>query len=116
MSKFSFNIVVDAETEAQAQQVIGERTCYDEDYGFPYTITEQDFRSEDFRPEGEWDYYRSQWNKITNPEDLDREQDEDTTVYTIQLAGEGRSNFLNIPKSLALQILKHLSALEQANE
>lgn len=113
MSKFSFNIVVEADTEAQAQQVIGERTCYDEDLGFDYTITEE---VEDFRSAGEFDYYRTQWENITNPEDLDREQDEGTAFYRLQIVGEGRSNFMNIPKSLALQILKHLSELEQATE
>lgn len=38
MKEFKFTVVVEAETQKEADEVIQERICGDEDYGFPYQI------------------------------------------------------------------------------
>lgn len=38
MQKYRYVVVVEAETQEQADQVIAERVYYDEDYGFYYQI------------------------------------------------------------------------------
>jgi hypothetical protein len=38
MPKFHWDIEVECDTEAQAEQVIAERLSHDEDYGFDYRI------------------------------------------------------------------------------
>jgi len=35
---YTFTVVIDSETEKQANQVMVERLGHDEDYGFPYEI------------------------------------------------------------------------------
>lgn len=37
---YQFVVTIDAATEWEARKVMNERIGYDEDYGFPYTITD----------------------------------------------------------------------------
>lgn len=39
METFYFTVTVDAADKEQAYQVMNERICFEEDYGFPYTVS-----------------------------------------------------------------------------
>ena len=47
MGKFQFIVTVDCDTADEAGTVIHERTNYDEDYGFNYTISAEPVERED---------------------------------------------------------------------
>lgn len=47
--EFKFVVTIDCETQEEADQVIAERISYDEDYGFPYTISYQNKEQTDVR-------------------------------------------------------------------
>jgi len=38
VSTYTYTVVIETDTQEHADQVILERVCFDEDYGFDYTI------------------------------------------------------------------------------
>ena len=42
LNSYVASVTIEAETLENAEQVLAERICYDEDYGFLYTITYDD--------------------------------------------------------------------------
>lgn len=39
LKEFKATVYIDAKTKEKAEQVLGERLGYDEDYGFPYQVS-----------------------------------------------------------------------------